>query len=125
MCLYVILSSVVLYPLRFPHKNDVRFVFTSSWLWESSCLIYVICLFAHSGAQRILCCVCVVHVFILCTLCCQFLWMVNFELPLRYSLTFIHTYNEGNEVCLVFQLNLIHSYNSLHHCACGPYYKNI
>jgi hypothetical protein len=30
-------------PLRFPHRNDVQFVFTSSCLWEGSCLIYVIC----------------------------------------------------------------------------------
>ena len=27
--------------------------------------------------------------FDLCTLCCQFLWIVSFLLPLRYSLTFI------------------------------------
>jgi hypothetical protein len=26
---------------------------------------------------------------VLCTLCCQFLWIVHFWLPLRYSLTFI------------------------------------
>ena len=31
MCLYV-LSSVLSCPLRFPHRNDVRFVFTSSCL---------------------------------------------------------------------------------------------
>jgi len=31
MCLYV-LSSVVWCLLRFPHKNDVRFVFTSNRL---------------------------------------------------------------------------------------------
>ena len=41
-CLYV-LSSVLPCPLRFPNKNDVRFVFTSSCLQESSCFIYVIC----------------------------------------------------------------------------------
>jgi hypothetical protein len=28
-------------------------------------------------------------VFILCILCCQFLWIIHFELPLRYALTFI------------------------------------
>ena len=28
---------------------------------------------------------------VLCTLCCQFLWIVHFWLPLRYSLTFIET----------------------------------
>ena len=42
MCLYL-LSSVLLCSLRFPHENDVRFVFTSSCLQEGSCLIYVIC----------------------------------------------------------------------------------
>ena len=28
--------------------------------------------------------------FVLCTLCCQFLWIVHLWLPLRYSLTFIY-----------------------------------
>ena len=42
MCLYI-LSSVLSCPLRFPHENDVRFVFTSSCLYESACLLYVIC----------------------------------------------------------------------------------
>ena len=46
-----------------------------------------LCLFAHSGVQRILCCVFVLFVFVLCTLCYQFLWIVYFRLPLRYSLT--------------------------------------
>jgi len=32
---------------------------------------------------------CVVFFFVLCSLCCQFLWIVYFWLPLRYSLTFI------------------------------------
>jgi len=33
--------------------------------------------------------------FVLCILCCQFLWIVHFWLPLRYSLTFINNRNEG------------------------------
>jgi len=37
------LSSVLWYPLRCPHKKNVRFVFTSSCLLKGSCLIYVIC----------------------------------------------------------------------------------
>jgi len=49
-------------PLRFPHKNDVRFVFTSSYL---SYLRYF-CLFAHNGVQHISCCVFVLFVFVLC-----------------------------------------------------------
>jgi hypothetical protein len=36
-----------------------------------------------------LCYVFVLLVFFLCTLCCQFLWIVHFWLPFRYSLTFI------------------------------------
>ena len=42
-------------------------------------------LFAHSGAQHIVLCFCFVFVF----LYCQFLWIVHFRLPFRYSLTFI------------------------------------
>ena len=42
----------------------------------------------HSGVQQVLCCVLVL--FVLCALCCKFLWIVNFWLPLRYSLTFIY-----------------------------------
>ena len=34
-------------------------------------------------------CIFVLFVFVLCTLCCQFLWIVLFWLPLRYSLMFI------------------------------------
>ena len=69
--------------------------------------LHYLCLFVYSGVKHILCCVvvlfvfilctlccqflCVIvlFVFILCTLCCQFLWIVQFWLPLRYSLTFI------------------------------------
>ena len=40
-----------------------------------------LCLFAHSGVQHILCCVFVLFFFVLCILCCQFLWIVYFWLP--------------------------------------------
>ena len=73
MRLYV-LSSIVWCPLRFPHKNDVRFFFTSS------CPIYVICV-----CLRIV--VSVIYCVVPCAICCQFLWIVHFRLPLRYSLT--------------------------------------
>ena len=132
-----VLSSVFWCPLRFPHKNNVRFVFTSSCLsylrYPIMCLYvpssvlrcsvrlyfqlfvlftlsyYVslrsvfcvvmfglslsylryLCLLAYSGVHHILCCVFILYFFVLCTLCCQFLWIVYFVLPLRYSLTFI------------------------------------
>ena len=32
-----------------------------------------LCLFTYSGVKYILCCVCVLLIFVLCTLCCQFL----------------------------------------------------
>ena len=48
-----------------------------------------LCLFAHSGDQHILFCVFIWFFVALCTLCCQFLCIVHFLLPLRYSLTFI------------------------------------
>jgi hypothetical protein len=49
-----------------------------------------LCLFAYSGVQHILCCVFVLFFFVLCILCFQFLWIVLFCLPLRYSLTFMY-----------------------------------
>jgi len=48
-----------------------------------------LCLFFYSGVQHILRCVFVLFFFVLGTLYCQFLWIVQFWLPLRYSLTFI------------------------------------
>jgi hypothetical protein len=53
-CIYV-LSSVLWCPLRFPHKSDVWFVFTSSWLYVGRIMSYLhyLCLFAISGVQHI------------------------------------------------------------------------
>jgi len=39
--------------------------------------------FGHSGVQHISCCVFYLFIFVLCTLCCQFLWIVHFWLLLR------------------------------------------
>jgi len=50
-----------------------------------------LCLSAYRGTEHILCCVFVLFFFVMCTLCCQFLWIVHFLLSLRYSLTFILT----------------------------------
>jgi hypothetical protein len=43
--------------LRFPHKTDVRFVFTSGQLFLGGLMSYLryLCLFAYSGVQHILC----------------------------------------------------------------------
>ena len=43
--------------LRFPHKTDVRFVFTSGQLFLGGLMPYLryLCLFTYSGVQHILC----------------------------------------------------------------------
>jgi len=87
MCLCV-LGSVLCCLLRFPHKNNVQFVWIYSCLLEGACVyLRYSCLFAHSRVQRILCCVSALIIFVLCTLCCQFLWIFLFWFPLRYFLT--------------------------------------
>ena len=54
------------------------------WRGVMSCL-RCLCLFACCRVQHILCCI-----FLrIGTLCCQFLLIVHFWLPVRYSLTFI------------------------------------
>jgi ABC-type multidrug transport system fused ATPase/permease subunit len=63
--------------------------------------ICYVCLFAYYVVQHILCCVFVLFSFVLCTLCCQFLWNVNFWLPLRYSLTFIKHYWKLHTFCFM------------------------
>ncbi len=77
MCYYV-LSFELWCPLRFPQKNDVRFVFTSGCLkegayfrlFEGGSMSYLryLCLFVYSDVQHILCCVFVLCFFVLCTL---------------------------------------------------------
>ena len=86
---YINIVNVLWCPLRFLHKNDVLFVFTSSCLYESSCLIYVICVCFRVVVSNAYCVVCFVFFFVLCTLYCQFLWIVLFGLPFRYFITFI------------------------------------
>ena len=49
-------------------------------------VIYVICVCLRIVVSNTYC---VVFFFVLCTLCCQFLWIILFRLSLRYSLTFI------------------------------------
>jgi hypothetical protein len=87
MCLHV-LSSVLWCPLRFPHKNDVRFVFVEGLM---SYLRYL-CLLAHSGVQHILFCVFVAFFFVLYTYVASFSGLSFFGLPLQHSLTFIYLY---------------------------------
>ena len=77
MCPYV-LRSVLWCQLRYPNKDDVRFVFPSSYLQEVSCLIYVICICLRIMMSNTYCVVFLVLFVFVFTLCCQFLWIVLF-----------------------------------------------
>jgi len=53
-----------------------------------------VCLLAYIVVQHILWCVFnVSFFFVLCTLCCQVLWIFHFALPLRYSVTLLNMAN--------------------------------
>ena len=62
------------------------------WAHVLVTLFVFVCCLAHSGVQHILCCVFVLFFFVLCTQCCQFLWIVHSWLPLWYSLTFNYNF---------------------------------
>ena len=63
-------------------------------LWEGSCLIYVICVCLRIVVSNSYCAAvflfCLSSVCVLCTKCCQFLWIIYFWLPFQYFLTFIY-----------------------------------
>ena len=80
-----------------------------------SYLRYLCLPFVHSGVQHIVCCVFVVFVFVLCALCCQFLWIVHF----RYSLTCIL-----RPVCLMLPVSLdrpFSVFSNVYSSSCVPY----
>ena len=54
-------------------------LFVGGFMSSLRCL----CLFTYGGVQHILCCV---FVLFFCTRCCLFLWIVQFVLPLLFSL---------------------------------------
>ena len=77
------------------HNNHIIWIYMPVYtMFDSSlplvvCLIYVICVCLRRVVFNTLCCVFDLYFFILYTLCCQFLWIVHFLLPLRYSLKLI------------------------------------
>ena len=79
--------------VRYDLRKKTMFGLSLPPLFVGGLMSYLryLCLFAYSGVQQILCCVFVFVFFVLCDLCCQFLWIVQFWLPLRYSLPFIYT----------------------------------
>jgi hypothetical protein len=70
------------------NRCSVR-LFLQLFVWKVMSYLHYLCLFAYSCVQHILCCVFAIVFWVLCTQCCQFLLIVYFGLPLRYSLTFI------------------------------------
>jgi hypothetical protein len=99
----MIKTPMLWWPLRFPHGNDVRFVFATGCFWGWGCVSYwrKICLFAWGGVLHVLFSVLALYFFVLCILCCcQFLWIVHLGLPLLFSLTFIS--KEHSNVCYMY-----------------------
>jgi hypothetical protein len=68
-----------------------------------SCL----CLFVHSGVRHILCCVFILFVFVLCTICCQLVWIVHFVLPSSVFSNFYWEVNGLGAINKVTNLKLI------------------
>ena len=66
--------------------KTVRSFFTSSCLYEDSCLIYITSACLHKVVSNTYC---IVFFFVLCTLCCQFLWIV----PSVFSNVYLHKSN--------------------------------
>ena len=58
LCVFAFWSCLLRCPLRFPNGNNVRFVLTSSGLYEDSCLMYVICVCLRIVMSNIYCVVC-------------------------------------------------------------------
>ena len=65
---------------------DVRYHFRIKMMLGSSLLPVIgglasylryVCLFAYSGVLHVLCCVFVLFILVLCSQCCQFLWIVH------------------------------------------------
>ena len=83
MCFYVrsefsVVMSATISAYKWYSIRPCLQLFLTGYFW--------VC-FVHSGVQHILWCV--LFFFVLCTLCCQFLWIVHFWLPLQRSLKFI------------------------------------
>jgi hypothetical protein len=73
----------------FAYKQCSIRLYLQLFVGELMSYLHYLCLLAYNGVQHMLCCVFVLFFFVLCNLCCQFLWIVHSLLPLRYSLTFI------------------------------------
>ena len=66
------------YQIYHLYDLHIKTMFGSSLPGRLMSYLRYLWLFAYSGVQRILCCVFVLFIFVLCTICCQFLWIVHF-----------------------------------------------
>ena len=73
----------------------ILIILTSSFLWEGSCLIYVICVSLRIVVSNTYC---VVFFFVLCTLCYQFLCVV-----LCFSSSCVPYVASFSVLCFVFR----------------------
>jgi hypothetical protein len=118
ICLFVVMFiSIIIYLFVVMFISIIIYLFVVmfisiiTYLFVGGLMFYLryLCLLAHSSVQCILRCVFVLLFFVLCTQCCQFLWIVYLWLPLRYSLTFI---------CPVFCVPYVVSFYGLSICDC-------
>ena len=80
------------HPLDFLHRNIFGFSLPPVVCRRAHVFLKLFVLFVYN-AVSITYCVVVLLAIVLCTLCCQFLWIINLLLPLRYSLTFIYSFS--------------------------------
>ena len=107
MCLHV-LSSVLWCPLRFLHKHDDRFIFTPVVCRRAHVFItlFVFVCVQWRPTHIVVCFLfCLSSSCVLCTQCCQFLWIVHSWLFLRFSLTFLYIKLVLLSWCWPFKLN--------------------
>ena len=83
----VYLSRLIRYSKAFGSYHDFQ-TKASKHLRSQSWLVYDVCVCLRIVMSNTYCVVFfALFFFVLCALCCQFLWTVLFWLPLRYSLT--------------------------------------
>ena len=90
--------------------KQCSFVLTSSCLYDGLCLIYLICVCLRIMVSNTYCIM--FFVFVLYTLCCQFLRIVHFWLDLWNSLTFIQTFIHCMSALIIFFLNVSKSHSN-------------
>ena len=88
-------EETLMQDLKYIQMKCYKYEFVVFFLQQDPYLMYVICV-----CLRILSCVsalCFTYC-VLCTIYCQFLWIVHFWLPRLYSLTFIKAYKNDPHI---------------------------